>query len=124
MARPACTCAPGSWWRAPTTHQRPTRHTLPRARWLHAAGLGGAGWAYGKMGSPRSAAVAGAFAVLYGFSGRLLSQGHERLGYDVVGEGALPLSCTLWAPQCVHSLRACTDARFVYDVHAYARRAR
>lgn len=61
---------------------------------MSAACAGGAGWAYSRLNNPRAAAVAGGFSLLYLFAGRLLAQGHDRLGYDVGTVASLGLVAT------------------------------
>lgn len=61
---------------------------------MSAACAGGAGWAYSRMNNPRAAAVAGGFSLLYLFAGRLLAQGHDRLGYDLGTAASVGLLAT------------------------------
>jgi len=61
---------------------------------MSAACAGAAGYSYSKMNNPRAAAIAGGFSLLYLFAGRLLVQGHERLGYDVGTVASLGLVAT------------------------------
>lgn len=67
----------------------------PWPHYIMSGACAGAGaYSYTRMNNPRVAAIAGGFSLAYLFAGRLLVQGHERLGYDIGTVTSLGLVAT------------------------------
>mmetsp|Transcript_21233 Transcript_21233/g.37962 ORF Transcript_21233/g.37962 Transcript_21233/m.37962 type:complete len:150 (-) Transcript_21233:162-611(-) len=61
-----------------SSHVDPLPHYM-----MSAACAGASAYSYATKMAPRISAMAGGFSLMYLFAGRLLSQGHARLGYDI-----------------------------------------